>query len=244
MTELVKQLSERWEGNSAWALLTTIVSVVIATLISKKLDARWKHVYERDIERFKDRMEQDRLVSNTALSSLNAASSAANPKIVAAVESVWAAMLKLREASSDTGYFADLTTKEEWCGLPSRPRQAERVLAIAEGGAARQRLMEELAAVENVRPFVGELIWSMFFVYRALVLRVAVIIERNLSRRTLPYWYEDNGIQEFTRPLLTTEEIALVERYPINRHRQLTAMAEAKNPCRDEPHSRRPSLGG
>jgi hypothetical protein len=212
MTELVKQLAERWEGNSAWALLTTIVSVIIATLISKKLDAGWKHRYERDIERFKDRMEQDRLVINTALSSLNAAASAANPKIVAAVESVWAAILKLRDASGDTGFFADLTTKEEWCGLPGSPRQAERIRAIAEGGAGRQRLMEELAAVENARPFVGELIWSMFFVYRALVLRVAVIIERNFANGTLPYWYDDSGIQEFMRLLLTPEEILVVER--------------------------------
>lgn len=41
MTELVKQLAEQWEGHGAWAILTTIVSVIIATLISKKLDAWW-----------------------------------------------------------------------------------------------------------------------------------------------------------------------------------------------------------
>ena len=59
MTDIIKQLAERCRaGHGALALLTTIVSVLIATLISKTLDARWKHHYDLAIERFKDRMEQ------------------------------------------------------------------------------------------------------------------------------------------------------------------------------------------
>jgi hypothetical protein len=86
-------------------------------------------------------MEQDRLVFNTALSSLNSAATAANPKIVASVETVWKAILKHREASYDIGFYADILTKEEWCDLPSNSRQRERVKAIANAGDARQLLL-------------------------------------------------------------------------------------------------------
>jgi hypothetical protein len=72
------------------------------------------------------------------------------------------------------------------------------------------------------------LIWSMFFVYRALVLRVSVIVEQDFDKGRLKYWYEDGGIQQFMRLLLTEEEIPLVERYGINRYRQIRAFAEAR----------------
>jgi len=228
MAELVKQLAEQWAGHGAWALLTTIVSVLIATLISKTLDARWKHHYDLAIERFKDRMEQDRLVFNTALSSLNSAAAAANPKIVASVETVWKAILKLREASYDIGFYADILTKEEWCDLPSNSQQRERVKAIANAGEARQLLLKELEDVELARPFVGELIWSMFFVYRALVLRVAVIVEHDFDKGKLSYWYDDNGIQQFIKLLLTEEETHVVERYRISRYQQVRSLEETR----------------
>jgi isoleucyl-tRNA synthetase len=210
MTELVKQLAEKLEGHGIWALLTTIMSVILATLISKYLDSRWKHTYDQDMEQFKARLEQDRLVFNTALSSLNSAAAAVNPKIVASVETIWQAILKVRDASFPIGFYADILTKEEWCELPNNPRQRERVAAIANAGDARQHLLEELANAEHSRPFVGELIWSMFFVYRALLLRVAVIVERDFAKGHLSYWYDDPGIQQFIK-LLLTEETAMWE---------------------------------
>ena len=94
MTELVKQLAEQLEGHGIWALLTTIVSVTLATLISKYLDARWKHGYDRDMEELKERTEQDRMVINTALASLNAASAASNAKALEAVQILWDTILR------------------------------------------------------------------------------------------------------------------------------------------------------
>ena len=226
MTEIIKQLAEHWAGQGAWALLTTLVAVTIATLIAKGLDARWKHHYDRDTERFKAQIEQNHLILTTAMSSLTSAAAAANPKVVEAVETIWKAIIRLRDESYAAGFYADITTKEEWCNLPSHPRQKEQVKAIAEAAEKRHHLLKELAAAEQVRPFVGELIWSMYFVYRALVLRVAVIVERDFSKGKLAYWYEDSGIQEFLRLLLTEEEIAAINQYDVSRFKQITAFAE------------------
>ena len=118
MPDLVKQLAEQLEGHGIWALLTTIISVTLATLISKYLDSRWKHAYDKHLEEFKSRLEQDRLVLNTAVASLNSAAAAANPKIVESVETIWQAILKLRNATPGIDLYADILTKEEWCDLP------------------------------------------------------------------------------------------------------------------------------
>ena len=81
---------------------------------------------------------------------------------------------------------------------------------------------------EHVRPFVGELLWSMFFVYRAFKLRVAVILEHGLKKGEMPYWYDDNGIQQFIRLLFTEDEIGAIERYPIARFGKARQLAESK----------------
>ena len=68
----------------------------------------------------------------------------------------------------------------------------------------------------------------MFFVYRALVLRVAVIVERDFDKGKLSYWYEDKGIQQFITLLLTQEEVHAVERYKAGRYQQIRSLAEAR----------------
>lgn len=227
MTELVRQLAELWAGHGAWALVTAIVSIVVATLISKYLDQRWKHAYDREMERFKTELGQDRLAINAALASLNAASAASHPKTLEGVELLWRAILALKDGFPGVSLYAEILTKEEWCRLPANPDSREKLGDISDM-AILGFMKQQLAKAEHARPFVGELIWSMYFVYRAFVMRVVAMVEHEFDKGELTYWYEDRGIQQFLQLLLTPEEIRLVERYQAGRYNQARELMEGK----------------
>jgi hypothetical protein len=203
------------------------VSVTLATLISKKLDARWKHSYDRDIEQFKGRLEQDRMIINTALPSLNAVSAAFHEHILKAVETLWDAMLKLGNAFPGVTLYADILTQEEWCNLPGDARTKDKMVIPSDKDVMRF-MTDELAAAEHARPFVGEVVWSMYFVYRAFILRVVGIAQRNFDAGRLPPWYKDKGIQQFVRLLLTEEEIRAAEQSQGGLFRHVRQLAESK----------------
>jgi hypothetical protein len=57
----------------------------------------------------------------------------------------------------------------------------------------------EIKAVDDVeldRPYLGEILWLRFFIYRAFVGRLGYLISRGKERRHISDWRDDKGIRQ------------------------------------------------
>lgn len=61
--------------------------------------------------------------------------------------------------------------------------------------------------IEEVRPYVGECIWAVFFCYQAILLRILVLMHLGRTDAEKIEWHKDTGNRNLLKALLTSEEL-------------------------------------
>ena len=61
--------------------------------------------------------------------------------------------------------------------------------------------------IEYVRPFLGEHLFTLFFIYRAVNGRICVLLERDVKAGEVKPWFDDAGVHRLLRTILTEDEI-------------------------------------
>lgn len=64
--------------------------------------------------------------------------------------------------------------------------------------------------VEEYRPFIGDQIWSYYFIYRAICFRTIYLIEKLKNGQEFGYWYEDSGMKQLMSFILSEKEIEMI----------------------------------
>ena len=61
--------------------------------------------------------------------------------------------------------------------------------------------------IEQERPFLGEELYALFFVYRAIIGRICFLLERDVAKGYVKSWFQDDGIRQLLRLVLASEQV-------------------------------------
>jgi len=241
---MLEFITKVFASASVTAALIGVVAWLLRTWIKERLARAVEHEYARRLEtlkaelavrnaealeRVRVELQKGQALSAAATTSFLAARAAAHDRTLDAVQQLWSGVLGIRSGEPSIVGVTNFLTADEIRGVREMPQFREAL--------ARLRLQDVLSGplvspdLEKVRPFVGELLWSLFFGYRALVGRMAVLFASDgpsRGRNTIVYYLDDAGFRQLLDALLPPEEIRLVEAQVVGAYGLARTLIEQK----------------
>ena len=162
--------------------------------------------YSRNLEEHRDALAristQLSAVQSTANAALLEGQRASAERRANAVDALWREILRIRNDSPAAVTMLDILLPSEYGKFVTENRFRSLVPEVEE--TVTIFLDPE---IERVRPFLGERVFALFFIYRAVHGRICVLLESGVkARRVLP-WFEDAGIHQLLGTILTDHEL-------------------------------------
>lgn len=190
------------------AALLVAVAWLLRSSITERLKNAVKHEYDREIESYKS-------VLMLIHSATAAGQKAAIEARMRAFDRIWKAMLALKNNTGNITMFLDILTVEEYKTLKNHD---DFVAIIGTLDNVKIQKMMPDSNIEEARPYVGEAVWSYFFVYQALCIRIVVLAWLSMSKdEDKINWHRDAGTCGLLAAALTPEELARLDALQIGK---------------------------
>jgi hypothetical protein len=189
----IKQLIALLGG---WTVITAAAVAWATKLVNERIFSKWRKDEQTTLEGLRHSLSSERVLLESAIRGAQQGQDLSHEKRLLAIEHMWSAVLKLRAASDGMRYFLGILVPSEY-DLIFTGKQDSFAAAIANisddfvTGA-----MKTVDDVELDRPYLGEILWLRFFLYRAFVGRLGYLITRGKERRHIGDWREDKGIRQ------------------------------------------------
>ncbi len=186
--------------------LTAALIFLAKTWIGERIKQSIENEYRVALERLRADNAQYQAVQAVAMSSMSATRHAAVERRLQSIERLWSAIMRLRAATPAAVTFADALVANEYGEFFKNWK-----LAAVLSDVSLDRLVEEiklLGDVEECGLYVGETLYLLFFVYRAVVGRLVFLFEQGREKGELLPWYGDSGVQQHLRCVATQKELA------------------------------------
>jgi hypothetical protein len=208
----VKQLVALLGG---WSVILVLFSAWISRFFTERVLSKWRRDEQTSVEEIRSSLANVRLLLESAIRSFQTGQDTNQGKQLAAVERFCTAVLHLRDKFSGIVFFYAILMPDEYDS------------AHEEGGALGASIsavndtfiidaMRPVDALEGDRPYLGETLWARFFIYRAFLGRLGVLINEGKRKAHIVNWKEDNGVRQLLGHVLSPET--------------LTSVLETKNP--------------
>ncbi len=200
-------LTVAWPPVASWLVLK-LLPASITRYIEKEIDRR----SDVKLEALKAELQSAYSSVKTSVDTLNASNSGMRPHIIEAVTALWDQMNRMREDFSGVTGFDSIVLPEEAQEIFSVRRNARilRFVQNFEDKAYAHGLMIEYntAKPDNHRLFCGDRPWLLFYTYRAVVFRSALLITESYRLANYRDWRTDKGIDQLLSGILPANEIA------------------------------------
>lgn len=209
-------------------ILPIITSGVVVWLlrdwISVRIRARIQHQYEQQLETHKARikteseksilelqseMQQKFIPYEAARISFMEGQKSSMERKLDSIDKLWACTLKLRKLPLLAMRGVDMFQADE----VAKYKRFKDDFEMAEGQIKWntkdwKKKMDEITEdrIEEVRPYIGEYLWAIFFSYQAICLRLYVLHLGNSDEEKLK-WYEDETICQIIKSVLAENEL-------------------------------------
>jgi len=180
--------------------LLAFVAWLLRSWITERLKNAIKHEYDRDMEAYKSVLS----LVHTATAEGQRAAIEARLK---AFDRIWAAILALRNHSGAITTFLDAMTVSDYARTKNNPQFQKLLSGI---GATRLEKMNPDLQVEEARPYVGEIVWALFFAYQAIHIRIELLITTGTDTEVVN-WYTDTANSAFIKAVLDASEAQAFE---------------------------------
>jgi len=183
-------------------IVGSILSSGIAVFILKKwIEGTIRHRFDAELIELKNKYSREQAAINTAYSSYVAARAVASEHTQKAVQELWKYFLDIRKNQPQIMHFLDILTKDEIKSLKSNTNP--NVISSFRNSSI-DKLLNSPAfepGVDQLRLYVGDMLWSYFFGYRGLVGRIAMIMTEN-SGLKYAYYLDDPATEQVVQQLL------------------------------------------
>ncbi len=185
--------------------------------ISTRLRGSIQHEYDQKLEAHKARLQAEKDVAllelKTSLereAALHAAThasftegqQAAIERRLSAIDKLWGKVLHIRGNLPPILTFIDVLTVDEYKAAKDHPTFQQ--LA---GELSLKKIANMHDSIENVRPYVGEYLWAIFFAYQAILLRLLFLLHLGRDDAAKIEWHKDQGIRQLMKSVLTVGEM-------------------------------------
>lgn len=116
-------------------------------------------------------------------------------------------MLELRQRLSKPVYFFSILLSGEYDSIRDKK---DGTLAAAITSVDDDLMMAALKPSSNAeldRPHLGETLWLRFFIYRAFLGRLGVLIVKGKAARHIPDWRTDTGVRQLLSQVLAKDKL-------------------------------------
>ena len=201
---------------------------VFRTWIIQRVKQSIIHDYAQDLESHKD--EIGRLTTR-----LHAVQSTANAALIEgqrvsaewrikAADALWREVLRLRNESPSVLTMLDVLAPGEYQKFVTDEDFRSLVPDMTEVS----QIYGNFEEIEHVRPFLGERLFTLFFIYRAVNGRICFLLVRDVKKGRVTPWYVDNGIHRLLNEVLTPEEFSQFSNLPGRHVRWVRSLIEGK----------------
>ncbi len=149
----------------------------------------FKNQYTTQLEQLRAEMTERRDTLNTALTAMTNGYAASQERIITAMEELWKTVREIQAFVSPYIHFYQILLPEEYENVP-----IDNVLKIIPSLSRREFDLKSISlgqALEDKRPFMGESLWFLFWIYRAFATRQAVKVVIGRDNKKLYQWNKD-----------------------------------------------------
>ncbi len=213
-------------GSLAIIAILGLIGYLLRTWFSERIRQSIRLDFSLGLEQYKDEISKITTQHHAMHSAANAAMIegqrvSAEWRIKAADE-MWREVLRLRNETSNPLTMLDIFMPDEYQLFVTDNRVRSSVLKIEDSQVLAN------PSIEQVRPFLGEKLFALLFMYRAIVGRICFLLERDVQRGHVTPWFEDDGIHQLLREVLTKEEMKRFEELTDHRVRWMRNLLEGK----------------
>lgn len=169
-------------------ILSTGAATVILEGLSRRREFALRARHERELEILRSQIEREREVLASVRGIIANSATGAHAKVLESLSAMWVDILAIRDFASKFYMIYELLTREEITDPSNMPFLRARVEHVDDKEWA--EAIDRFQAAERHRPFVGEALYRLFYVYRAVSLRLAWKVREGLKRKRVPYWDE------------------------------------------------------
>jgi hypothetical protein len=195
-----------------WSVVLVATSAWVSKLATERLLSKWREQEQASLERLKDALSADRLLLETAIKSSQLGQDASQQKRLAAIERLWIATLKLKSDFSLVVFFFTILMPEEYDAALRGGPLSDLVAKVTDEWVTEN--MKSVDALEADRPYLGETLWLRFYIYRAFIGRLSVLITMGKANKKIKNWKEDGGVREILSAVLSKEALNAVLALP------------------------------
>ena len=205
-------------------LATVLMCVVL--LLARKWISAWiisgiQHEYDQKLETHKAQLkaeneiaflklktsaEQEVALHTGAHTAFSTRQQATMKKELDAVDALWRKVVAIRRDIPAIVTYLDVMTVNEYKATKDRRNfqvllkdtPPEKISSI--GG-------DEDEPIENVRPYVGEYLWALFYSYKSIVLRRLFLLHFGKDDAAKIEWHKDSVIRQVIENILTRKEL-------------------------------------
>ena len=200
-------------------LLIAALAWLFRSWITERLKNAIKHEYDRDIESYR-----------SALASVYSATAegqkAAIEARIKAFDRVWKAVLALKNNVGCITTFLDILTVDEYKGIKDHK---DFVTMVGELDESKLQKMLPDQQVEEARPYVGEVVWSLFYAYQAINIRIVFLAWSSVhTDEEKIHWHKDSATLALLRLALSDKEMQKFESLQIGKIDYFRKVIESK----------------
>ena len=209
-----------------WSVISVAIIKWITDLITNKINVSWDKKVKEDLMFLKDELSQNRLLIENSISNYSSTQQITHNKKLDAVEVLWENVLYIRDTCGSAITFYKLLEPAEYKSLYEGDKIKQWF-----GDISRKDISIMLTKTDNVekyRLYFGEPLWMLFFVYRAFIGRITVLLIEGIEKSDIIDWTKDKSTISLLENILSNEEMENLNNIlPIAMH-NLLAILENK----------------
>jgi hypothetical protein len=188
--------------------------------ISVRLKSSIQHEYDRKLEAHKSQLKteqelaildiktavtRDAALHAAAHASFSEGQKASMERKLNGFDRLWGEVLRFRDGLPAVMGFMDLFTVDEYRTVKDHSRFRELTADLSHEKIT--SLINNDGLIEEVRPYVGEYLWIVFWCYRAILMRILLQLYLGRDDIAKMEWHKDTGTRQLIAAVLTPKEI-------------------------------------
>ena len=229
-----------WSDITSSPMLSTIIFVLAGFLgwlarhsAGSWIDTKIEHKHAKALQIHKNEINQKFALYETSQQSYTEGQKASVEKKLDAIDQLWAKILVIRNNAPPLIFLIDILDEgeiDEYRKIKNHP-DVQKIWGDF-SIAALKRKMENISdskgePIENIRPYVGEYLWSIFFSYKSIYLRLHLMLQLRTDAEHLK-WNRDEVMAEIIEVILTSSERDKFAQMTIGRFSWLQRKLESK----------------
>ena len=196
------------------------------TWLGERIKKSIEHEYLVALERLRADNAQYQSVQAVAMTSFSASRHAAIERRLDCIERLWSAIMRLKAITPTAVTIADSLVASEYEEFCKNPKLVEVLQYVSLHEMTEE--MKSLSDVEVCRLYIGETLYLLFFIYRAITGRLVFLFEQGRKNGELLPWYRDSGVRQLLTSVVTQEELRAFDNLRVGQLVWVQSLLESK----------------